>query len=127
MTDDTLRERREANLVSNRIGELHETPIQGNFDTAHLKATHAYLFQDLPHHRPGIIRADTNASWIKHRVLEGQTTGYDVPYAHRDIERRLDTILSAFGGPGTLRGLTRDAAAKRMAELYGDLDHAHAF
>jgi fido (protein-threonine AMPylation protein) len=42
-------ERREARFVFARIKELFEGPIAGNFDAAHLKAVHAYLFQDHAH------------------------------------------------------------------------------
>jgi fido (protein-threonine AMPylation protein) len=59
------REKREADLVSVRAKELYEKPIQGNFDAAHLKAVHAYLFQDLPEHRPGVIRERTEQAWVK--------------------------------------------------------------
>ena len=85
MSDDEqeARERREADLVAVRIKELYESPIRGRFDVAHLQAVHAYLFQDLAHHRPGIVRADTDDGWIKHRSLEGQSAAYAVLYAHR--------------------------------------------
>lgn len=74
MSDEAARlaRMREGDLVSNRIGELHETPIGGSFDVTHLKAVHAWLFQDLPGHRPGVMRADTE-SWIKTCLLEGQS------------------------------------------------------
>ena len=130
MSDEAARlaegQAREGDLVSNRIGELHETPIGGNFDAAHLQAVHAYLFQDLPRHRPGVFRADTE-SWIKARALEGQAISHVVAYAHENIEARISGILGAFGGAATLKGLSLEAAAGRMATLYGDLDHAHGF
>jgi fido (protein-threonine AMPylation protein) len=122
-----VREQREADLVRLRIGELRESPIQGNFDVEHLKAVHAQIFQDLPHHEPGIIRDDTHDSWTKNRVLEGQSSGYAVHYAYENVEKRIDGILTEFGGSDTLEGLTPDEAASRMAKLYGDLDHAHGF
>ena len=65
---------READLVKNRIEELFEHPIAGKFDAVHLKAVHAYIFQDVPEHRPGVVRADTAESWIKRRALEGRSS-----------------------------------------------------
>jgi fido (protein-threonine AMPylation protein) len=129
VTDDaeSLAEQREARYVSNRIGELFEKPVQAPFDVAHLKAIHAHIFQDLPHHRPGIVRADTDDGWIKHRSLEGQSAAYAVHYAHRDVAKKIDAILREFGGSGSLRGLGLEDAARRIAQLYGDLDHAHGF
>jgi fido (protein-threonine AMPylation protein) len=123
---DISREERERKLVFARIKELAENPIRGRFDTAHLKAMHAYLFQDLPEHQPGVIRGDTDG-WHKARELEGRGPSHVVHYMHTGVEARIDTILQDFGGPATLRGVPRQAAAVRLAKLYGDLDHAHGF
>jgi cell filamentation protein len=122
-----LREQLEADLVQNRIRQLHANPVQGNFDTDHLKAVHAYIFQDLPHHRPGVTRDDTAETWIKHRALENSRAAYDVPYVSQGVEAKISAALKQFGGPETIKGLTEDAAAQRIAQLYGDLDHAHGF
>ena len=48
MTTDLAAERREGALAANRIRELAENPLRGNFDVDHLRAVHAYIFQDLP-------------------------------------------------------------------------------
>ena len=120
------REQREGDLVASRIKELVEKPIQGKFDAAHLKSVHAYLFQDLPEHRPGIIRRDSDG-WHKTRELEGQGPSHVVHYLHRRVAARIAAILRAFGGPARLRGLPLGDAAARLARLYGDLDHAHGF
>ena len=94
---------------------------------AHLKAVHAYLFQDFPEHRPGCVRDDTTERWTKQRVLEGWTRAYAVHYAHDAVEARISAILRAFGGTRRLKGKSLDAASTRLAALYGDLDHAHGF
>jgi cell filamentation protein len=120
------RAQREGNLVAVRIKELTENPLSGGFDAAHLKAVHAYLFQDLPEHQPGVIRGDTDG-WHKARELEGSGPSHVVHYAHRGVEARIDAILRDFGGPAALKGLPLDEAATRLARLYGDLDHAHGF
>ena len=126
MSDAEERERREAKLVFARIRELYETPVQGSFDRAHLQAIHAHLFQDLPHHRPGVIRSNTDG-WNKVRELEGHGPSHVVRYVHKGIGTRISGVLRAFGGPGTLRDLPPEHVAARMARLYGDLDHAHGF
>ena len=121
-----LREAAEAKLVFSRIKELYEHPIRGPFDLDHLRAVHAYIFQDLPQHRPGEIRGDTS-SWSKNRVLEGSTSVHEVHYAHEGIADRIRTTLRDLGGPAGLKALGPDAFASRMATLYGDLDHSHGF
>lgn len=126
MATDPAVERREGALTANRIGELAETPIRGAFDVDHLKAIHAYIFQDLPHHRPGEMRSDTSG-WSKFRALEGQVSVHEVHYAHDHIEQRAADILRDLGGPAAIAGLPPDAFASRMARLYGDLDHVHSF
>jgi fido (protein-threonine AMPylation protein) len=118
---------READLVLNRIRELHEKPIKGNFDAEHLKGIHAHIFQDLPQHQPGVVRDDTTESWIKHRALEGSSAIYEVHYASQGIEGKITAALEQFGGPEAIKGLSPEAAAVRIADLYGQLDHAHAF
>ena len=40
-------EKKDAELSFNRLVELYENPIDGNFDKAHLCNIHRYLFQDL--------------------------------------------------------------------------------
>lgn len=126
MATDPSIERREGALTANRLRELAETPVRGSFDVEHLKALHAYIFQDLLHHRPGEMRADTSG-WSKFRVLEGSGNGHEVHYAHDSIERRAGNILRDLGGPAALSALQPDAFASRMAKLYDDLDHVHSF
>lgn len=127
LAEQKAREEREAGLVALRILELRFDPIEGNFGAEHLKAVHAYIFQDLPHHRPGIVRDDTAESWIKRRTLEGSSTVYEVTYASQGIEAMITKALERFRGPKSIKGLARDAAAVRIAYLYSQLDHAHAF
>ena len=114
-------------LSFSRIAVLREQPIDGDFDLAHLKAVHAYIFQDSPEHRPGEVREDTFSAWTKNRRLEDAPGTYEVQYASEDIEGKISAALDAFGGPNSLRGLDPEAAGSRMAQLYGDLDFAHGF
>ena len=119
-------DQREALLVQNRISQLVEHPIRGPFDLDHLRAIHAHIFQDLPQHRPGEVRGDTSG-WSKNRQLENSFSVHEVHYAHENIADRISATLRDLGGPAGLKGLGADAFASRMATLYGDLDHAHAF
>ncbi len=126
LTEAKAREARQADVVQTRLSELYENPIKGAFDLTHLKAIHEHVFRGMPQHEPGITRNDSRG-WVKTRVLEGQSAGYPVHYAHDNIAGRIDAILTAFGGSGTLKGLTPEAAAPKISTLYGDLDHAHGF
>lgn len=119
-------DQREAALVFARIKELYVAPLEGAFDLPHLQAHHAYIFQDLSHHQPGVIRGDTDG-WSKHRRLEGSPISYGVSYAHRDIASKAAAVLDHVAGPSALRGLGPDEMATKLAGLYGDLDHAHCF
>ena len=47
ITDKDELARREAELSFERLVELHENPIEGNFDKDHLCRIHRHLFQDL--------------------------------------------------------------------------------
>jgi cell filamentation protein len=123
---DPVIERREGGLTANRVRELAERPLQGRFNADHLKAVHAYIFQDLPHHRPDEMRADV-PGWSKFRALEGLTSVHEVHYAHDDVAGRVARVLPDLGGPSALSGLAPDAFACRIARLYGDLDHIHSF
>lgn len=134
MSDDRARraaehaaqERREGELVAVRAMELRERPIVGRFDVEHLRAVHAYLFQDLAHYGPGVVRDDSDG-WSKTRALEGMPGTHEVHYAYQKIAVRISDVLEHFGGPAALQGLSLDDAADRLATLYGDLDHLHGF
>ena len=111
MPPDPAVEGREAALVSNRIRELSARPPIGEFDRTHLQAVHAYLFQDLPQHRPGEVRSDSSG-WSKTRMLEGQLGAHDVHYAADNVAGRVDKILREAGGPAALSGLSPDACRR---------------
>lgn len=111
-------------LTANRIAELEESPVVGRFDTAHLCEIHRRIFQDLPHHHPGLFRREA-AAWVKARELESGDC-YLVPYASRRIvERGLSNVLTDLHG--RFQGLTLDQFTARMAQVYGELDYLHPF
>jgi hypothetical protein len=103
--EQQVRAQREADLVAARIKELFEHPIQGSFDIVHLRAVHAYLFQDSADNQPGIIRDDTDG-WQKARELEGSGPSHVVHYVHEGVELRIHSVLGDFGGPGAGRRCT---------------------
>lgn len=124
--DRKTREKAEGDLAFARVNQLRESPIRGKFDLAHLAAIHGYIFQDVPSHKPGEVRDDT-LGWSKNRKLEGQEGYYEVQYKPTNVQNSIERILSDFGGPAGLRGLSQEEAAVKLAKLYGDLDYAHGF
>ncbi|MDR1647843.1 MAG: Fic family protein [Zoogloeaceae bacterium] len=136
-----MRDQDEFWLVQQRIGELLERPISGNFDVAHLKETHRYIFQDLPKVglwnydvQPGEFRKET-PTWCKERVLasiEGEDgkkpdlsfTSYS-RMGKKSIERLQAALKEA--NPERLKVLNRGAFVERISTLYSDLDSLHPF
>lgn len=105
--------------------DLTKHPIPGTFDTSHLLAHHAWIFQDLSHHRPGQIRPDA-AAHIKARELElgGR---YYVPYAPRSVLIRQLPLALRHIDVGAWRRLSAVDFSRRLATLYADLDYLHPF
>jgi cell filamentation protein len=129
MDDDSnsIVQKREGSLTYARIAELQLNPVKGNFDAAHLKEVHRRIFQDLPHHAPGVYRPDTPGH-SKIRAIEGAGYRYRIFYARgSELNAGVPKILSALNGPDNLRGLNVEQFAERMAKLYGDLDYLHPF
>jgi cell filamentation protein len=127
--DDRKRiEQQEGILTFARIAELERKPVEGKFDSLHLREIHRRIFQDLPHHAPGEYRP-VAPSHVKNRELESSSGyRYHVYYAHRSqIDGGVEKVLAEFGGPDTLRGLSIEHFSERMAKLYGDLDYLHPF
>jgi len=120
-------DQREAAIVTVRLAELARRPVVGRFDVTHLNEIHRRIFQDLPHHLPGMYRPKASAH-IKGRVLEVSGHRYHIRYALRDeVDSGLREILTELNGAEHLRGLNEEAFAIRMAVLYADLDFLHPF
>ena len=91
---DVLKER-ENTLVTLRIAELKESPVQGRLDFAHLKEIHHRLFQDV-YQWAGETRADREFQGNK----ETRVTGYKEVMTfgpHQEIEARLGAIGEQLG------------------------------
>jgi cell filamentation protein len=124
---DPKTEQAEGALTYARIEELDRQPVEGRFDLEHLREVHRRIFQDLPHHVPGIFRPDAPGH-IKGRQLEGSGQRYHVHYApRREVDAKLEATLAGLQGGDAMRGLDPDQFAERMATLYGDLDYLHPF
>jgi len=88
----------EAALVANRIVEIVERPIDGNYDAAHLREFHSFIFQDLPKYGPGEYRPDAPSHGKERRLESEPINPHRVEYALRpEVDDRLDTVLRAAG------------------------------
>lgn len=118
----------EAALVANRIRKLIVQPIDGQYDAAHLREFHRFLFQDLPKYAPGEYRPDAPSHGKDRRLESEPIHPHRVEYALRlEVDARLDAVLGELRGGDALKGLSTQDFAASMAKLYGDLDHLHPF
>jgi len=129
------RDQLEGNYVVERIIQLECFPLRGKFDAAHLRKINEYIFQDLPgagfdNVTPGKFRPSIPADqdWIKLRGLSTVNTSYVVAYSRMDKEaqKRLDDVLKGVK-PDELRKLPKKEFAKRLSNLYVELDYIHPF
>ncbi len=123
-----MAKRNEGVETTKQIKNLVLDPVVGNFDAAHLREVHRRIFQNLPHHSPGQYRDDAPGHFKVRGLETNKDVTYYVPYARgKDIQKKLDTVLT----PKLVDELKaipdKQQFADRMAKLYGDLDHAHPF
>jgi cell filamentation protein len=129
------RETVEAFYTARRLTELRLRPVEGSFDSAHLREINRRIFQDMPAQgfndvTPGEFRsaAPAGRDWVKHRSLQdGKVTSY-VAYSTMDAASvgRLDRILAGVD-LDELRQQTTQNFAKSVAKLYAQLDYIHPF
>lgn len=111
-----------------RISDLEDSPIEGNFDSVHLQAIHAYIFQDSPQHSPGQFRPDVKHAWTKNRVLESNGLSYLVPYCRgKFIPKKLTQALRNLKTPAQVSAMDATEFSSYLGSLYGDLDYIHPF
>jgi cell filamentation protein len=134
--DHTPQERHnlESDLTWRRIRELGLNPIKGDFDAAHLKSIHRYIFQDLAkaglnHIPPGSFREESSTGkWLKNRQLTTKPIIYQVAYSAMDKASvmALDSVLKG-ARPEDFSGLDLKTFNQKMGKLYADLDFIHPF
>lgn len=98
-----------------RIAELRETPITGDFDLVHLRAIHAYVFQDV-YDWAGEVRAAVNIS----------KGGSSFTPASR-IEEEAQRVTGSLSAENHLRGLAKEQFVDRLAHYYAEINKLHPF
>jgi cell filamentation protein len=104
----------EADATAARLIELDATPLEGRFDTAHLKAIHRYIFQDV-YPWAGEFRTVNIA---KHGHLFGAA-----PF----IEPALRDVLRKLSGEHYLKGSDLRRFAMRAGVYMGEINAIHPF
>ena len=104
----------EAALTALRILQLYAQPLTGRFNLDHLKAIHAFIFQDVYTWAGELRQVDIikDASRFAHfAFLEGQA----------------DRLFTNLSQENYLRGLTLEQFATRAAYFLGELNVLHPF
>ena len=106
----------EASLTYVRIIELHERPVVGNFDRAHLQAIHKHIFQDV---YPWAGKAREGAEIAKPGSPFFAFSQYIAP--------SLDKVAAQLKSEDQLRGLSADTFSIRAGHYLGELNAIHPF
>ncbi len=104
----------EARNTHRRLTEMLEAPLSGQLDTAHLKAIHRFIFQDV-------------FEWAgQFRTVEISKGGHLFGRA-AFLETALEQIFERLTAESHLTGLHLDEFAQRAAYYLGELNAAHPF
>src|ERR1700730_1352727 len=114
LTDPQQLERFEARRTHQRIAELIDNPLVGEFDLAHLKAIHLYIFKDV-------------YEWAgQYRTVNISKGGHLFGLANF-LEPSLQEVLTNLAAEKHLVNLNADTFAGRAAYFLGELNAAHPF
>jgi cell filamentation protein len=114
LADPERLERFEARRTHRRLAELIDTPVQGSFDLAHLKAIHRYIFQDV-------------YEWAgQFRTVNISKDGHLFGIA-AFLGPVLQEVLEKLAAENYLLDLDAAAFAERAAYFLGELNAAHPF
>jgi len=104
----------EANATTARLAELDAAPLKRQFDVAHLKAIHKYIFQDV-YFWAGEFRTVN--------VSKGGSLFGAAPF----VEMALEGIFLKLVGEGYLKGFDLSSFAGRAGFYLGEINAAHPF
>ena len=109
-----LLDKYEADFTAIRILELAQTPVEGNFNLAHLCKIHEYLFQDV-YEWAGEIRSVD--------IIRGDSRFCNV----RQIQSYSNTVFSALAAEDYLNTLESIALARRLGHYLSEINAIHTF
>ena len=103
-----------------RMYELRLLPSVGNFDTAHLKAIHRYIFQDV-YPWAGQFRTTLLG---KAQFAGGPVAYFTPPHL---LEHDAQRILEGLHRAHLLKGLSRSDFARKAAQVLVELNNLHPY
>ena len=107
---------REASAI--RLAELKDSPVQGDYDIAHMQAVHGRIFQDV-YDLAGQLRSVNIA-----KEPTGDRTFFT---SFSDLQKGAIDIHKDIKDSNYLRGSERDAFASKMGDLYKKVNDLHPF
>lgn len=104
----------EATLSSIRIAQLERRFIPGDYDLAHLKATHGYIFGEM-------------YSWAGELRTVRIAKGGDLFALPEHVGPYLTTLLADLARENSLQGLEREQFVERLTHYYAEINAVHPF
>lgn len=120
-TDPAKLKQLEEFTVSIRMGTLARQPIRGNFDFAHMKAIHGFLFQDV-YEWAGQERT-APSFWDPRMSKEGHRY---FPAGEPMVEQ-VNRLYRGLAAKNYLTGLSCEEFVREYAELWNEINVVHAF
>jgi cell filamentation protein len=108
----------EEHYTRTRLLELRAKPVPGRIDYDHMKAIHAYVFQDV-YDWAGQERTAPNGPMFKE--------GHAYYPAGPALTTAAEAEYSKIAATDYLRGMNRDAFVAELAERWGELNVIHSF
>lgn len=105
---------REAALSAIRIAQLERRFIPGDFDLAHMQATHRHIFGDI-------------YPWAGELRTVRITKGSDLFALPEHIDPYLTTLFADLAHEGRLHGLGRKQFLERLTHYYAEINAVHPF
>lgn len=120
-TDPVKLKKLEESKVRGRMLLLVQQPIRGNFDFAHMKAIHKFLFQDVYEWAGEERTAPSFGEPFMNKE------GHEYFPAGEPLTNQLNKLYGELADKNYLVGLPLDVFAKELAESWCEINVAHAF
>jgi cell filamentation protein len=122
ITNQAELDKAEADLVALRSVLLQRNPINGNFDSAHLKEIHRYLFQDIYPFAGSFRTIDLHkADFLSGEKLITSFT------PHAEVAAHLELLFQDLATDNFLQNLSRKDFSAKVAALFSAINKAHPF
>mgnify|MGYP000148278334 CR=1 FL=1 len=113
--DADLLDKVERGITADRLRQLNEKPISGNFDFEHLSKIHKYVFKDI-YDWAGKTRVE--------EVTKGNTNFAPSRFV---VEGLKDTVFKPLKKDNYCKGMNVDELSNKLSGYYCELNFAHPF